>query len=92
MVHISLALKRKESIPIKNSISQNFNFIELLTKFNIRLFSQITWPNLPIYSLAILYTVSALFEPRGSIFQNGFLSGVLLIFDLPGVVIETGVY
>ena len=38
------------------------------------------------------YTVSALFEPRGSIFQNGFLSGVLLIFDLPGVVIETGVY
>ena len=38
------------------------------------------------------HTVSALFEPRGSIFQNGFLSGVLLIFDLPGVVIETGVY
>ena len=37
-------------------------------------------------------TVSAPFEPRGSIFQNGFLSGVLLIFDLPGVVIETGVY
>ena len=37
-------------------------------------------------------TVSALFEPRGSIFQNGFLSGVLLIFDLPGVVIKTGVH
>ena len=53
-----------------------------------------------VYSIGILgisirnssYTVSALFEPRGSIFQNGFLSGVLLIFDLPGVVIETGVY
>ena len=42
--------------------------------------------------LEILNTVSAPFEPRGSIFQNGFLSGVLLIFDLPGVVIETGVY
>ena len=40
----------------------------------------------------LLTTVSAPFEPRGSIFQNGFLSGVLLIFDLPGVVIETGVY
>ena len=39
-----------------------------------------------------LYTVSTLFEPRGSIFQNGFLGGVLLIFDLPGVVIETGFY
>ena len=40
----------------------------------------------------IVLTVSALFEPRGSIFQNGFLGGVLLIFDLPGVVIETGLY
>ena len=34
-------------------------------------------------------TVSALLKPQGSIFQNGFLGGVLLMFDLPGVVIET---
>ena len=40
----------------------------------------------------IIYTVSALFEPRGSIFQNGFLGGVLSTFDLPGVVIETAFY
>ena len=39
-----------------------------------------------------LNTVSALLKPRGSIFQNGFLGGVLLIFDLPGVVIKTGFY
>ena len=37
-----------------------------------------------------LITVSALLKPRGSIFQNWFLVGVLLIFDLPGVVIKTG--
>ena len=37
-------------------------------------------------------TVLALFEPQGSIFQNGFLGGVLLIFDLPGVVFEMGFY
>ena len=28
----------------------------------------------------------------GLLFQYSFLTGVLLIFDLPGVVIETGVY
>ena len=31
-------------------------------------------------------------KTRGSIFQNEFLGGVLLIFDLPGVVIEMGFY
>ena len=41
---------------------------------------------------SVLNTVSALLKPRVSIFQNGFLVGVLLIFDLPGVVIETGLY
>ena len=37
-------------------------------------------------------TVSAHIEPRGSIFQNEFLGGVLLIFDLGGVVIKMGFY
>ena len=39
-----------------------------------------------------IYTVLAHIEPRGSIFQNEFFGGVILIFDLPGVVIETGLY
>ena len=38
------------------------------------------------------YTVSAPLKPWGSIFQNEFLGGFLLIFDLPGVVIEMGIY
>ena len=38
------------------------------------------------------FTVSALFEPWGYICQNRFLGGVLLMFDLPGVVIKTGFY
>ena len=38
------------------------------------------------------HTISAPREPQGSIFQNEFLGGALLIFDLPGVVIETGLY
>ena len=61
--------------------------------------SYLTWSNVPDNLIMMEpmkksgnMAVSALFEPRGSIFQNGFLSGVLLIFDLPGVVIETGVY
>ena len=53
-------------------------------------------PNSLSYRTALLHsdlgyiTVSAPIEPRGSIFQNEFLGGVLLIFDLPGVVIKTG--
>ena len=39
-----------------------------------------------------LYTVSAPLKLQGSIFQNEFLGGVLLIFNLPGVVIEIGLY
>ena len=39
-----------------------------------------------------LFTVLAHIEPRGSIFQNEFLGGVLLIFDLGGVVIKMGFY
>ena len=35
-------------------------------------------------------TVWAHIEPRGSIFQNKVLGGVLLIFDLGGVVIKMG--
>ena len=38
------------------------------------------------------YTVSAHIEPRGSIFQNEFLGGVLLIFGIGGVVIKMGFY
>ena len=41
-------------------------------------------------NIRITYTVSAPLKPRGSIFQNEFLGGVLLIFDLPGVMIEMG--
>ena len=37
-------------------------------------------------------TVSAHIEPRGSIFQNEFLGGVLLIFGIGGVVIKMGFY
>ena len=46
------------------------------------------------YYLLSMYidTVSAHIEPRGSIFQNEFLGGVLLIFDLGGVVIKMGFY
>ena len=44
------------------------------------------------HTLTFLLTVSAQLERRGSIFQNGFLGEVLLIFDLPGVVIKTGIY
>ena len=39
-----------------------------------------------------LGTVLAPLKPRGSIYQNEFLGEVLLIFDLPGVVIEMGFY
>ena len=42
--------------------------------------------------LRLLFTISAHIEPRGSIFQNEFLGGVLLIFDLGGVVIKMGFY
>ena len=40
----------------------------------------------------VLTTVSAHIEPRGSIFQNEFLGGVLLIFGIGGVVIKMGFY
>ena len=39
-----------------------------------------------------LYTVSAHIEPWDYIFQNEFLDGVLLIFDLGGVLIKMGFY
>ena len=39
-----------------------------------------------------IHTVSAHIEPRGSIFQNEFLGGVLLIFGIGGVVIKMGFY
>ena len=45
-----------------------------------------------VLKMNILSTVSVPIEPRGSIFLNEFLSGVQLIFDLPGVVIKTGFY
>ena len=41
---------------------------------------------------AAVDTVSAHIEPRGSIFQNEFLGGVLLIFGIGGVVIKMGFY
>ena len=37
-------------------------------------------------------TVSASIQPRGSIFQNGFLGEVLFKFGLPGVVFKLGFY
>ena len=43
-------------------------------------------------SYILSLTVSAPLKPQGSIFQNEFLDGVILIFYLPGVVIEMGFY
>ena len=37
-------------------------------------------------------TVSAQLERRGSIFQSGFLVEVLFKFNIPGVLIEMGIY
>ena len=71
-------------ILLENEMLKNVNFIKIGPRLDMPIGRQSFATNTP--------TVSALFEPRGSIFQNGFLSGVLLIFDLPGVVIETGVY
>ena len=39
-----------------------------------------------------MYTVSALLQPWGSIFQNGVLGEVLFEFNIPGVLIEMGFY
>ena len=44
------------------------------------------------FTTSYLLTVSAHIEPRGSIFQNEFLGGVLLIFGIGGVVIKMGFY
>ena len=72
--------------------SNMYTWMDWKKRSNLLDFINLLWQNLDKPVKESFTTVSAPFEPRGSIFQNGFLSGVLLIFDLPGDVIETGFY